>query len=268
MIFFKKMMILCFFTFSFFTLTSCNKNEEKSDLESFIQIYNTYHPDSYTLEEGVYSIRTYKTTYSKDNNYTIKEQNYIGTISFNENKFYGTLSNFKYDCSEIDIKDNLIINSLHKEVYCNNNNYYEIFTDTENTITYGCKNINELNLQFYTCTSIESLARFFFIPDLLLYSREMKSFNFDNLKVEIVFEVPKYENTILEHTFTYYYDEQYNLLKAIRTSVYHIYNDDVKQHEYFYTSTLEKIDNYVSTEINMEYENEKNFQPEDLSFTF
>jgi hypothetical protein len=84
----------------------------------------------------------------------------------------------------------------------------------------------------------------------------------------MVFEKPISEDETLEHTFTYYYDNKYNLLKVVRTSIYHIFDGDNDKREYFFTSTLEKIDNYNSSAIDYEYEFEKNFQPQDLYFMF
>ena len=91
--YYKKMLIICFMTLIFLSISSCKKNDNKSDFELFVDEYYKHHPETYTLEEGVYSIQTYESTFSKNKEYSIEEQKYIGTILFKEEEFYGYFFN-------------------------------------------------------------------------------------------------------------------------------------------------------------------------------
>ena len=267
---YKRIFIICFMFFISFFIISCRKKEYKTEFELFIEEYYKHHPTPYTLEEGLYSIRTYQTSYTNDNEYEIEEQNYIGTICFQERKLNGYLSNFTYELNKINIKNNCIFSSINKKAYCYNNEYYETLKENEKTTTYGCENIQLQDIQFRAHTSVESLTRYLFFPDMLLYSLEykslIKSVIVEGLQVKMIFEIPMSEDEILEHIFTYNFDDQYKLLKVIRTSTYH--TSDSATPKYFFTSTLEKKDNYSYPEIELEYDQEKTFQSDDLYFVF
>ena len=271
----KKWFLVLILFLTMLVVSSCDKNENKTEFDLFLDEYNKYHSGMYSMDEEFYKIHTYEVVYNKNNEHTITEKKYVGRIKFEQNLFKGKISNFSYNLNMVKMKDNGIIDTNNIQVYSYDNKYYEEITGLDGIKKiYGCNDISKNTIEFAINPRDEVFWFNLLVPETIKDYFEINRF-YDAIIVNdsYIEYISKftYPDEVREDSFKVYYDDKYDITKIVRTTAYRILKDTdyTKKHcEYFYTVTLEKIDNLIPNNHVYEYEYEKEFLYDDINYSY
>ncbi len=256
-------------------LCACAQHN-KSELDLFIEQYYQHHPKSYALEPGWYEIDTHEYHYNQNNQKKMIDKNYVGYIKFDIGSFAGKLSDFTYKSRTSVFHKNVLTEYSEKNIIVYQNRYLEeTLSNNESNITYGCNDLLSKNISFTINASNSTFLVDVFAPDILKsYYESYKNYTCLSIKdfvltTTVVF--PYHGNTVYEHTYKYYFDNNYNIQRVDITTIKRLLSysqQTLDTYEIMYNSTLQRLNNYTPNFEVYEYENEKEFKTNEIYYTF
>lgn len=241
----KKVLIIIIAFLSFFSFSSCKKENEKSEyeiywenirnLEDFSNKYMEAHPNGYDLGLNWCKYNSTKTTNLK-NDFEVQTTIAYVLVDFETNSFNGKSRMFSINTwLKTKENNNEIITTIEKKY--KDQKYYEKI-EKETTIS-NIKNYetnykgNSNHLPTYIDVIFPFLDTIF---DLSNMDNNLTVSRCDN--VITILKVEKDELGIKTSTYEYYFDDEFNL-KKVSLTVTMTYYDDSNLNSYSLTSTFE-----------------------------
>ncbi|MCM1130937.1 MAG: hypothetical protein NC310_08155 [Roseburia sp.] len=263
----KKFSIILIFIIYVFTLCGCNK-ENKSDLDLFIEKYQSLYPNGYQLNDGWYELSVSSILYdSKSGKKKLESSFFIGNLEFTSNEeYYGNvksslceISTFVYD----DFDATVPLEVEYSQSYTKNTQLYRLRRKTLNSsiieeYSEGSHALDNISFFFRLGTEI-------YDPDMLLTYAKMdkiyKSIEISNNVLSVMRY--SFDSTNGKVTDEYYFNDSYQLIKCIRIDQAHYYLGGLNS--YYTIKVLKRIDE-KTIEMPTEYDREVGIDKEEVFY--
>lgn len=254
----KKVTIFLLFSIFILTLCGCSK-EAKSDLDVFVEKFQSLYPNGYQINDGWYELDVSTVFYdSQSGKKKITSSSFVGDLEFGSQEEYSgkvkssicTIFTVTYD----DFDASIPLEAEYSETYTKGSNLYRLKRTTLNSsviseYSEGSNALDNISFFFRLGTDFSNVDM---LPTYARMERIYKSIEISNNVLSVV----RYSFDSINGKVTdeYYFDESYQLIKCIQIDQAHFYTGGTLD-SYYNIKVLRRIDG-KNIEVPTEYDKE------------